>query len=141
MTASPPPTLSAGIVPLRSGADGVRVLLLRCYRYWDLPKGEVEPGEEPLAAAIREFTEETGLGTPAFRWGHEYIETPPYGRGKVARYYLAEALAGDVTLPVNPALGRAEHHEYRWLSFDDAEPRLHPRLKRVLGWARRRILG
>jgi predicted NUDIX family NTP pyrophosphohydrolase len=28
---------------------------------WTLPKGNVEPGEVLLAAAIREFTEETGL--------------------------------------------------------------------------------
>ena len=29
---------------------------------WSLPKGELEEGEEPLAAAVREFTEETGFG-------------------------------------------------------------------------------
>ena len=28
---------------------------------WSLPKGEIEEGEEPLAAAIREFHEETGF--------------------------------------------------------------------------------
>jgi predicted NUDIX family NTP pyrophosphohydrolase len=28
---------------------------------WSIPKGEFEPGEEPLAAAKREFTEETGF--------------------------------------------------------------------------------
>src|SRR5688572_25058589 len=28
---------------------------------WSLPKGEVDEGEGPLAAAIREFTEETGF--------------------------------------------------------------------------------
>ena len=28
---------------------------------WMIPKGEVEPGEDFLAAAIREFNEETGL--------------------------------------------------------------------------------
>jgi predicted NUDIX family NTP pyrophosphohydrolase len=27
---------------------------------WSIPKGEIEPGEEPLAAARREFAEETG---------------------------------------------------------------------------------
>ena len=28
---------------------------------WTIPKGEYEPGEEPLAAACREFTEETSF--------------------------------------------------------------------------------
>jgi predicted NUDIX family NTP pyrophosphohydrolase len=29
---------------------------------WSIPKGEVGPGEDPLAAAVREFAEETGVG-------------------------------------------------------------------------------
>ena len=34
---------------------------------WTLPKGEIAPEEEPLAAACREFQEETGFtGTPPF---------------------------------------------------------------------------
>ena len=28
---------------------------------WTIPKGEIPEGEEPLAAALREFEEETGL--------------------------------------------------------------------------------
>lgn len=31
---------------------------------WTLPKGELDPGEEPLAAARREFAEELGLPVP-----------------------------------------------------------------------------
>jgi predicted NUDIX family NTP pyrophosphohydrolase len=31
---------------------------------WMIPKGLIEPGEEPLAAARREFEEETGLKPP-----------------------------------------------------------------------------
>lgn len=30
---------------------------------WTLPKGEIAPGEEPLAAARREFLEETGFAS------------------------------------------------------------------------------
>lgn len=32
---------------------------------WSIPKGEYEAGEDALAAAIREFTEETGCPPPA----------------------------------------------------------------------------
>lgn len=31
---------------------------------WSIPKGEVEPGEDPLATARREFSEETGIIVP-----------------------------------------------------------------------------
>lgn len=31
---------------------------------WSVPKGELDPGEEPLAAARREFAEELGLPVP-----------------------------------------------------------------------------
>lgn len=30
---------------------------------WTLPKGEIDPGEDPLAAARREFAEETGFAS------------------------------------------------------------------------------
>jgi predicted NUDIX family NTP pyrophosphohydrolase len=32
---------------------------------WTLPKGELNPGEEPLATAMREFQEETGFPLPS----------------------------------------------------------------------------
>jgi predicted NUDIX family NTP pyrophosphohydrolase len=35
---------------------------------WTLPKGELEPGEEPLAGAQREFEEETGMRPEAARY-------------------------------------------------------------------------
>lgn len=31
---------------------------------WSVPKGGIEEGEDPLAAALREFQEETGLAAP-----------------------------------------------------------------------------
>ncbi len=33
--------------------------------HWTLPKGEIEPGEDMLATAIREFKEEIGIDIPA----------------------------------------------------------------------------
>jgi bis(5'-nucleosidyl)-tetraphosphatase len=127
---------AAGAVVVRAADTGWRYLLLRAYRNWDFPKGLVEPGESPLAAALREVREETSLDALTLPWAEEFRETEPYARGKVARYYLALSGAGDVHLPVSAELGRPEHHEYRWATADDARRLLPPRLQPVLDWAR-----
>ena len=128
--------LSSGAVVLRQVDDRWHCLVLRAYRNWDFPKGLVEPGEEPLQAALREVEEETGLAELAMPWGPVWRETEPYAGGKVARYYVAESAQGRVALRINPALGRPEHHEFRWLTLDAAHPLLPPRLRTVLGWVR-----
>jgi predicted NUDIX family NTP pyrophosphohydrolase len=60
---------SAGILAFRRREGGPEVLLVhpggpfwakKDLGAWTLPKGEVGPGEEPRAAALREFEEETG---------------------------------------------------------------------------------
>ena len=60
---------SAGILAWRSGADGPEVFLVhpggpfwknKDDGAWSIPKGEIDPDEEPLSAAQREFQEETG---------------------------------------------------------------------------------
>ena len=128
--------LSAGVVPFRRTGSGWRLLVLRAYKNWDFPKGRVEEGEEPIEAAKREATEETGLTDLEFPYGESYRETLPYASGKIARYYLAETREESVRLPISHELGRPEHHEWRWVSFDEAEDMLPPRLALVLGWAR-----
>jgi len=64
---------SAGLLLFRRRAEEVEVLLghpggpywtAKHTGAWSLPKGGIMPGEDPLQAAIREFTEETGF-TPA----------------------------------------------------------------------------
>lgn len=131
---------SAGVVPVRASAEGWRVLVLRCYRNWDFPKGRVDAGEDALAAALREAREEADLSDLVLAWGDAYAETQPYGRGKkVARYYLARTERADVVLPINPALGHAEHHEGRWLDFSAAAALLPERLQPILAWARGRV--
>jgi 8-oxo-dGTP pyrophosphatase MutT (NUDIX family) len=132
---SPPVRLSAGVVVVRRFPDGWRFLMLRAFKNWDFPKGLVEPGEEPLAAARREVKEETGIEDLRFDWGLAYRETEPYANRKVARYHVAATQSADVTLPVNPELGHPEHHEFRWVSLEQALALCPPRLAPVLRWA------
>jgi hypothetical protein len=40
-----------------------------------------------------------------------------------------------VLLPVNPELGRPEHHEARWVDFAKALTMVSPRLQPVVRWA------
>ena len=127
--------LSAGVVVVRRTADGWLFLMLRAYRNWDFPKGLVESGEDPLMAARREVQEETLIEDLHFDWGSTYVETAPYNRNKVARYYLARTPIEAVSLPVRPELGRPEHHEARWMSRDEALAHASPRVEAVIKWA------
>ncbi len=63
-------TTSAGILLFQHGESGTAVLLVhpggpfrrnRDLGAWSIPKGELENGEDPEAAARREFTEELGV--------------------------------------------------------------------------------
>ena len=59
-------TVSCGVVILNAQGD---VLLCHATEtsHWDVPKGQAEPGEEPVEAALRELVEETGIVLPAAR--------------------------------------------------------------------------
>ena len=113
----------------------VQYLLLRAYRNWDFPKGLVEPGEQPLDAAVREVREETTLENLAFDWGTGFMDTGPYNKGKISRYYIARSDEKRVHLPINPELGFPEHQEARWVRFDTALSMVSPRLVPVMHWA------
>lgn len=137
----PTPPRSAGAVVFRRTERGVRLLVLRAYANWDFPKGLVEQGESEFDAAQREAGEETGLADLDFPFGDEHRDTLPYASGKIASYYLAQTEESKVTLPVSAELGRPEHGEFRWVSFEEAEDLLPPRLALVLEWAKGKIAG
>ncbi|MGB5586162.1 MAG: NUDIX domain-containing protein [Gammaproteobacteria bacterium] len=128
--------LSAGVALVHFGRRR-RFLLLRAFQHWDFPKGMVEENETALEAAIREVAEETTLTDLSFDWGKEYVETGPYSRGKIARYYVASTRSREVSLPINPLLGRAEHSEFRWVSYREALELTSPRVRPVVHWAAR----
>ena len=130
------PQLSCGIVLVRESAEGWLTLLLRAYHHWDFPKGLREEGEASIEAALREVEEETGIDDVAFDWGEHYTETGPYSRGKTARYYLGRTVEETVVMAPSPATGVPEHHEWRWVSFDEAHDMASPRVREVVRWAR-----
>ena len=130
------PIRSAGVVIARRRSGDWRLLVLRAARHWDFPKGLLEEGEDALDAARREATEETGIADLAFDSGESHKETIAYGTGEVARYYLAVTTTEQVTLPIAHELGRPAHDEWRWVTFDEAEDVLPPRLTAVLEWVR-----
>lgn len=128
--------LSAGVVPVRQKSGDYEFLLLRCFKYWDFPKGETEENENPLKTALRELSEETSLTEASLNWGEDFYETEVYSKGKIARYYLGEITDNKtVTLLPNPENGMIEHHEYRWVSYAEGQRLANPRIKKVLDWA------
>lgn len=129
-----PKLMSCGAVILRETPDGLRVLMLRVFRHWDFPKGLMEAGETPKQTALREVREESGITALEFPWGNVHIDTGPYSRGKVARYYLARTKVAKVELLPSPDTGRPEHSEYRWVSIAQARRLAAPRVAAVLDW-------
>ena len=86
---------SAGGVVFRRGDDGPLFLLIRdSYRNWGFPKGHLEEGEDPDRAALREVSEETGLGVLRLTSPIETIDWQFRFRGrlihKVCHFYLME---------------------------------------------------
>jgi predicted NUDIX family NTP pyrophosphohydrolase len=74
--------------------------------WWTVPKGLVDRDEDPLAAARREFAEETGFALPA---GAEFIDLGSVRQkgGKVVRAWAVE---GDC----EPALLRSNTVTLEW---------------------------
>ena len=131
--------LSCGVVLGRETDDGWVTLMLRAYHHWDFPKGLQEAGEEPQQTALRELGEETGIAAVDFEWGDRSFSTGPYSRGKTACYFVAKTDEEEVVMGISPETGEPEHHEWRWVSFDEAHDLAAPRVRQVVQWARQNI--
>jgi putative (di)nucleoside polyphosphate hydrolase len=80
-----PRALAAGLIL----TDGVAVVLGHSTGnpQWDLPKGLVEPGEDPWSACVREVAEETGLDVSG--WRLEDLGRMPYAPRKDLHLFRA----------------------------------------------------
>jgi 8-oxo-dGTP diphosphatase len=110
--------LAAGGIVLRQAVTPlVAVVRLRKRNEWVLPKGKVDNGETPRAAAEREVNEETGHDVSV----HEFLGTMVYdsrGGSKVVHFWRMEAGRE----PVRELMRDVKAVE--WLPLKDAVERL-----------------
>lgn len=114
---------SAGGIIVENG----RVLLIQMRNLagalvWTFPKGHIEPGETPEAAAIREVAEETGYDCAIA--GEIYTAQYSFTRNgrrveKDVRWYLMKLNGGDGVVKTPDEISAVE-----WLSFEEARDRL-----------------
>lgn len=125
---------SCGVILVNNNLEKPRFLILRAYAYWDFPKGGVEKGEDWKMAARREVEEETGIKKFIFL-SDQYYSTEPYSKPKKsAHYFLGETTEENVIFSINPQLGKAEHDEYQWLTYEKTILKLNPRVLNALNW-------
>jgi 8-oxo-dGTP pyrophosphatase MutT (NUDIX family) len=84
--------------------------------FWDLPGGNIDPGETPKQTAIRETEEETNLIV-------EKKDLIPVGSkpmsGTYRYYYATKDWQGEIEFKMNPESGFIEHDEYKWVNIED----------------------
>lgn len=105
--------MSAGLLMYRRTPRGIEVLLVhpggpfwrnRDRGAWSIPKGEAEEGEDLLAAARREFEEETGLQSQG-----PFIPLPSVTQ-KGGKQVYAWAFEGDC----DPSALRSNQFQMEW---------------------------
>ena len=133
--------LSAGMVVVNHDGERYRFLALRSFSTWDFPKALVEDGEDPLAVALRVTRETTGIEDLELNWGDEHRETVPDEDYSISRYYMAQSETMDVELRIPAGTGSEDDFELTWVTADEAEDVLPPRLGLVLDWAVRMLMS
>jgi 8-oxo-dGTP pyrophosphatase MutT (NUDIX family) len=115
--------ISAGCVVYRTTDEMTEVALIqpRDRKAWALPKGLIEPGEAPEAAAQREAREETGLSgnivSKIDSIKYSYMakwEKPPTRVFKIVTFYLLKYTEGD------PSQHDREVDRVEWFPIDKA---------------------
>jgi 8-oxo-dGTP pyrophosphatase MutT (NUDIX family)/broad specificity phosphatase PhoE len=95
---------AAGGVLWRPAGAGLEICVVhRPYRQdWSLPKGKLDGGEHPLAGAVREVLEETGVrGEPQLRLP-QVAYTLPDGVPKTVEFWLMRAGDSPAVAPIDP---------------------------------------
>jgi predicted NUDIX family NTP pyrophosphohydrolase len=152
------PKTSAGLLPWRRRSGRLEVFLVhpggpfwshRDAHAWSVAKGEVEPNEDLLSAARREFAEETGLALPG-----PAIPLVPVRQasGKLVHVWAVEAEIDPAAIRSNvfplewpPRSGLLrqfpEVHRAAWFGLDDARGRIHKGQAALLDELARTVAG
>ena len=124
-------------IALRDAKIAMVKVTVEGQRAWfDLPGGGVDPGEDDLAAVVREFGEETGLkvrpGALVMRACQLFRQTDGSPVNNRSGHYVVEIIGED------PALKIEEDHELVWLEPEEALRRLRhdSHAWAVLSWLR-----
>jgi len=106
-----------------------------------LPKGLVDPGEKPQAAAVREVQEETGITAELVTKlaDNKYVYVRTWGDGervfKIVSFYLMRYISGEID-NLTPDM-RIEVKQARWVPLADAAKQLaYSNERKVLRQAR-----
>ena len=127
--------LSCGVVAVHFDGQRYRLLALRGTSGWDFPKALLTGDRDPLQVAIDAARDVTGLAELELSWGDDaFRETIAFDDGNVSRYYLAQSKSSEITLRAPPGADKAAL-EYRWVTPEEAEDILPPRLALILDWA------
>ncbi len=152
------PKQSAGLLLYRWSSGPLEVLLVhpggpfwarKDLGAWSIPKGMIEEGEDALAAARREFSEETGaVATGPF----EALQSVKMRGGKVIQAWAVEGEfdvttlhSTEFTIEWPPRSGRQaafpEVDRAEWFRVDDARQRVNPALVPLLDELVTRVLS
>lgn len=152
------PEISAGLLMYRRRGGILEVFLVhpggpfyadKDIGVWSIPKGLIDEGEDPLAAAQREFAEETG-----FTASGDFIplKSVKLKSGKVIRAWAFEGDCDPLSIKSNtftmewpPRSGRQrefpEVDHAAWFTFEEAQKSIHPGQSALIEELRQREQG